>query len=243
MQLQDRELQSNMRGDDVALLHQELIQLGYTIPDDELREQRFGKATRANVLDFQKQHGLETTGVVDTKTAALIAQALDGRSRDRQAAAAAAETPPDALIVRGQVVQVDGRPVAAGRVRAFDRDLRSEEPLGDATTDEQGRYELHYSAQQFQCDEKGSADLRVVALDSTGSELASSPIMFNAPPVATIDLVIGGPVVRGPSEYEQLLAAITPALQGLAPADLTEDEKSATTRIAGGMKKPSQGGR
>ena len=64
MQLQGRDLQINMRGDDVALLHQELIQLGYTIPDDELREQRFGMGTRASVLDFQKLSGRDSTSIV-----------------------------------------------------------------------------------------------------------------------------------------------------------------------------------
>ena len=64
MQLQGRDLQINMRGDDVALLHQELIQLGYTIPDDELREQRFGMGTRASVLDFQKLSGRDPTSIV-----------------------------------------------------------------------------------------------------------------------------------------------------------------------------------
>lgn len=35
MQIQSRELRLNMRGDDVALLHDELAQLGHTIAADE----------------------------------------------------------------------------------------------------------------------------------------------------------------------------------------------------------------
>src|SRR5205814_605325 len=111
-------------------------------------------------------------------------------------------------------------------VQAYDRDLRSEQLMGEQRTDKAGHYEIRYSAGQFARDEKGSADLRVSVSHSAGLEMASSPIYFNVEPVATIDLVIGGAAVLGPSEYELLLAAITPVLQGLSPAQLTEDEKN-----------------
>ena len=65
--------------------------------------------------------------------------------------------PPKPFIVKGRVTYADGKPLVRATVRAFDRDLRSEEALGDATTDRAGRYEIRYSAAQFRRDEKGSA--------------------------------------------------------------------------------------
>jgi Putative peptidoglycan binding domain len=133
---------------------------------------------------------------------------------------------PQEYIIKGQVQLVNGKPVVGVLVQAYDRDLRSEQLLGEQKTDRAGRYEISYSAGQFARAEKGSADLRVSASNADGRELVSSPIYFNAAPVETIDLVIGGAAVLGPSEYELLLANITPVLQGLAPAQLTEDEKN-----------------
>ena len=67
MNLHGRNLSINMKGEDMKVLHGELRKLGYTIPDDELAEQRFGQETRKAARDFQKQRGLEITGVVDDK--------------------------------------------------------------------------------------------------------------------------------------------------------------------------------
>ena len=56
--------------------------------------------------------------------------------------------------------------------------------------------------------------------------MASSPIIFNAGQNVTVDLVIGGDVIRGPPEYESLVREISPLLQGqhVTLADLAEDE-------------------
>jgi hypothetical protein len=132
---------------------------------------------------------------------------------------------PEAFVVRGQIRQTDGSLLVGGIVRAFDKDLRSEQLLGEATTDKDGRYEITYTATKFQRAEKKSADVAVRVFSKKGEELVSSKIIFNAKPVETVDLVIGGGEYRGPSEYERLVAEIKPLLQGLAFAELSEDEK------------------
>jgi hypothetical protein len=146
-------------------------------------------------------------------------------------------------------------------VQASDKDLRGEEPLGQALTDQQGRYEINYTAEQFRRAEKGSADLivRVYAntivmrptdisfpaeqpatnptaatAAATGTSpaaervpLVTSPIIFNAPPIAIVDLVVGGVTYPGPSEYEELVSELTPLLQTeppVQPADLTAED-------------------
>ncbi len=208
MNLQGRELTVDLQGRDVALLQRELRDLGLTIPDDELGRQFFGEATVRAVSDFQRGHQLKPTGVVDEATAAAINAALRDLPR----------------VVRGRVRRADGSVLAGASVRAFDKDLRSEEPLGEAPTDAQGRYQISYNAAQFQRAEKASADLRVSASMRSGRELASSPTMFNAPAVATVDLVVGGERVQEPSEYERYLEELTPLIQPVAPADLREDD-------------------
>src|SRR6185503_16981339 len=134
------------------------------------------------------------------------------------------EQTPQAMKVRGQVRHSDGTILAGKTVRAFDKDLRTEELLGEQTTDSQGRYEIQYGAEQFSRDEKKSADLIVRAYDDAGLEIASSPILFNAAAEATIDLVVDSETFRGPSEYERLVQDLTPLLQELSFTDLTDDD-------------------
>jgi len=53
------------------------------------------------------------------------------------------------FIVRGHVQRANGKPVAAMLVRAYDRDLRSEQFLNETHTDASGAYEISYTAAQF----------------------------------------------------------------------------------------------
>jgi hypothetical protein len=116
-------------------------------------------------------------------------------------------------------------------VRAFNRDLRSEDPLGHSWTDQAGAYRIDYSTDAFaRSGEKDSADLIVRAYGSdpatsaASAPLAESPTLFNAPADATIDLVLGNQDFRGPAEFDQILRAIQPLLQGVPVVELTEDE-------------------
>jgi len=77
MKLQDRNLSLRMKGADVKLLLSELIELGYTIPQNELSQHLFGRGTRKAVIDFQKKHKLEPSGAVDQRTAIAINAAVE----------------------------------------------------------------------------------------------------------------------------------------------------------------------
>ena len=116
------------------------------------------------------------SGLVDQETAARINREEQGKGQDST----------KSFVVKGRVVYADGKPLADGLVRAFDKDLRSEEFLGETTTDEAGRYAIHYNEEQFSRAELGSADLIVRAYNPDGLELASSQIVFNAQPEETI---------------------------------------------------------
>ena len=51
--------------------------------------------------------------------------------------------------VSGEVTRSDGEPASGVTVRAYDRDLRSRQLLGEATTGEGGEYEITYTRDQF----------------------------------------------------------------------------------------------
>ena len=131
---------------------------------------------------------------------------------------------PKPLSVKGQVHQADGSLLIGGVVRAFDKDMRSEKLLGEMSTDKEGRYEITYSAAQFLCAEKKSADLIVRLFDQRGALQLASPLIFNAQPVETVDLTLNGAAPTVASEYERLLNDLQPLMQGAAVAELTADE-------------------
>ncbi|MEX2307779.1 MAG: neuraminidase-like domain-containing protein [Pirellulales bacterium] len=221
MKLQGRSLSLRMKGEDVTLLHGELRALGYRFTAAETSKQLFGASTRQAVMDFQKKHRLEATGVVDERTAKRINAEVGELPQPEPE-----EPRPDlrGFVVRGQVRRIDGSLLVDGTVRAFDKDLRSEETLGAALTGRDGCYKIKYTTRQFRRAEKQSADLIVRVFSREGLPLAASPIIFNARPEEIVDLVIGGEEYRGPSEYEQHLAELTPVLQGVELADLTEED-------------------
>lgn len=218
MNLQGRNLSHGVRGDDVRLLHTELGQLGFAIPDRELREAQFGEGTRDAVLKFQEANRIRPTGEVDETTAkAINTQVEDLRPRP---ATADTGTP---LIVRGSVRASGGTPSSGILVRAFDKDMRGAELIGEAQTDQSGHYEIRYTAERLKRAEKGSADLIVRAYDANDQEIGTSfpLITFNAHPVETIDLNVG---TRMPSEFERFIAELTPLLQDVPLHELTEDD-------------------
>lgn len=219
MELQGRNLSLNMVGDDVALLHRELGQLieagklDARIEQTEIARKTFGPTTERTVILFQRKHVLRATAEVDERTAMAINAAVDALG-------------PERFTVSGHIRQPDGSPFARVRVAAIDKDLRHEQPLGEATTDERGHYMILYASDQFRRAEKRSADLVVRVLSAEGLELGASDILFNAPLRVTIDMAVAPPQEPRLSEYERLLAALSPVLEGLRPAELTEEDVS-----------------
>lgn len=142
-------------------------------------------------------------------------------------------------VVHGTVVDETGRPLPGLQVRAFDRDLRDEEPLGQSSTDAQGRYQIAYTAAQFRRAEKASADLRVRVLSTDGkAELAVFTTVFNAPAQAQVDLTVAADKLNTDSEWERYgrelapllgFGSIEPPTQGntntpLQPHELTDED-------------------
>lgn len=194
----------------------------------ELREQTFRDWTAHLVSLWQEQLAdrfhLIKNGDVDQATADALNKILaelgapaDGDPID--------PPKPVACEVRGVVRLADASPAREARVAAYDRDLRKEELLGETQTDSAGAYRIAYSDQQFRKREHGGADLVVKALAADGSLLAASPVLFNAPAKAVIDLTIPAQTLVPPTLFEKIAAALPPLLDGVKVEELEEDNE------------------
>jgi len=137
-----------------------------------------------------------------------------------------------ARTIQGTIYDPFNAPLPDVLVQAFDRDLRTEELLGEARTDAQGKYAITYKEESFEeAEGKKSADifLRIAIrlTDTVQQEIARSPIHFNVPEDYVLDFKIDGTPNVGASEFDTLLAAIAPLLtrqQGVEIHDLKADE-------------------
>lgn len=125
----------------------------------------------------------------------------------------------------GTVRLADGSPAVGVKVSAFDRDLRTEQLLGQSTTGRDGSYRIQYSGGAFAKAETGSADLVIKAFAADDSLLAASPVLFNAPPSAEIDLTIRAEALLPPTLFEKVGQALAPLLGKLTVANLEEDAR------------------
>jgi hypothetical protein len=123
--------------------------------------------------------------------------------------------------VTGSVADQRDAPLPNITVKAFDRDLRREQVLGEARTDRVGAYRIAYSASQFRQAEKANADLIVRAFAVDGSLLAESPILFNAPAKAEVNLI----AVDDTPLFEKIARELRPLLENLRVEELEEDDK------------------
>ncbi len=219
MKLQGSDLSTEMRGADVALLHKELGQLGFTISAAETQATVFGADTAQAVIQFQQTHQLPTSGVVDAQTAALINQEID---KLQPSPSPRLPVTPQPFTVRGQVRWADGRPLVGAEVQAVDRDVRGEEQLGKTRTGSDGRYEIRYASNRFSRAEKNSADLVVRVTNTAGTVVANSPVLFNAPAEAIVDHVVSQTAAGMVSEYDRLTTELQPLLVNVSPTGSRE---------------------
>ena len=130
--------------------------------------------------------------------------------------------------VSGTVVNPNGLPFSGGIVRAFDRDLRSDQLLGESRTDDRGHYSIPYKPESFAQSEQVGPDLAVRVFDAKDQLLfdpTMDQVLFNAPPVAVINITLQKGDTRVISEFEQIQTQLQPLLQGVAVPDLQEDQQ------------------
>lgn len=188
---------------------EELTKLGQALAK-ERTQSVYGKATQRLVLYFQIQEGLGDGlgGGVEEKTAAQLNQILKQLG--------AFDVPSD-WVVRGMIRDGAGHALPGVIIRAFDRDLRRRELLGEARTDDGGNYEIRYTPKRYARAEAGGPDLQIHAYDPDAPDrlLVESAVLFNAGNDAIIDLTVATQTERS-SEFEIHLAKIMPLLKGQA---------------------------
>jgi hypothetical protein len=119
------------------------------------------------------------------------------------------------------------RPMHCVTVKAYDKDIRSDQRLGrPAVTDKSGAYQIDYSRADFARTDLLAADVFVKALGEDGKLLKESDVFYNAPHQLRVDIDLSDQTYRGPSEFEQTVQTIKPFIGELPPAELTEDQKT-----------------
>jgi hypothetical protein len=204
-----------MRGEDVARLQQELRLIGYEIQD---AEGHYGKGTRQAVKDFQEQHDLEASGIVDEKTAQHINKGLEREFPEVTGDAEAT------FRVEGQIVDGDHRPISDLQVRVFDKKLRRETFLGESVTDEEGHYAIHYLIPGGLGESK-SVNLVVRAANHVGNLLSESDVLFGAKSTEKINLVVQREALRL-SDYEEYSAQLLPHFSGTSLSQINDEDSA-----------------
>src|SRR5579859_3422726 len=115
--------------------------------------------------------------------------------------------------------------IVGALIGAFDKDIRSEQDLGRAKTDQNGYYEIDYVGQQFALTDKNAADVFVRLYNANGGIRYESPITYNAPQQLELDIDLSGQAFEGPSDFEQMQAAIIPYTGDLDLSTLSENDK------------------
>ncbi|MFC0773417.1 Tc toxin subunit A-related protein [Terrimonas alba] len=130
--------------------------------------------------------------------------------------------------VSGYITSTEGFPASNLIVKAFDKDLRSEELLGETVTNDQGLYHINYSPEFFTKKEKGSADILMRVYDDTRSLLYESSlqeIIWNAAEKAIYNIQLKNYTVSRLSEFETVQNTIRPVTGDIKIEEIREDDE------------------
>ena len=210
--------------------------------NEEMQLARYGDGTKKLVTIFQEQYGIAADkGIVQEATVGKLNELLKGLG--------AIDFPPNTFIVKGTITYDNGKPCIKAIVKAYDKDIRTEEELGKAETDDTGNYEITYSSEQFSKPDKEKPGLliKVVDVANPGEQLPKiSDIFFNAPVVQEISLSILALKERPVSEWENMDAQLLPLLkdqkksfpqavisENLPPEELQPDDIAFISKYSG----------
>jgi hypothetical protein len=128
--------------------------------------------------------------------------------------------------ISGKIYDAFDAPLMEVIVNAYDKDLRSEQLLGETKTDAKGFYTIDYDIEQYNKAEGGSADIFLRIFNDTRELLGESPVNFNVPDDFHLDFKIDNQAYKGPAEFDFLIGLIEPLLEGqnVTIADLQENE-------------------
>jgi Tc toxin complex TcA C-terminal TcB-binding domain/Neuraminidase-like domain/Putative peptidoglycan binding domain len=217
-------LKTGAHGPEVARLHLALSAVGYSIDGTERARRRFGPSTAAALRALRRDRGLPERGDVDeTILAVLIETEVGGGEANPLTPSPPAPPPPAPSptanqqgLVTGRVVDRDGAAVANLKIELLSVTLKASQTLASVQSGRDGRYSLAYKRLR-------ALNLEVRALDDLGEMVAASQTLFASPSSVEIDLTTAPDgVIRTPSLFATLRAAVSAALDGIAFGDLQE---------------------
>jgi hypothetical protein len=213
MILQGRNLTQGLTGPDVATLHAQLSELGYTVPATEAQANQFGAGTLAAVEQAQAAAGLTANGAVDAATAS----ALDVLIR--------AST----FAVSGHVASMVSAGTAGLSVQLVDKNVGGDIVLATATTGVAGAYSFSVviGASTLRLRFKTAPDLQTQVIEpgsgTTPTIIAVSAVAISATSPLALDIALPANAPGLPSEYETLSASLARIYTGKL-ADLKEND-------------------
>ena len=125
--------------------------------------------------------------------------------------------------VSGTVSSAAGKLFPDILVKAWHIEIGSRVLLGESHTDPNGVYVITYAATNKDQTERKFTNIQVFAYDKNNTESTHSIVYYKVPPAATINLLYPDPSDQS-SEYEKMLAELTPLLKGLPLTDLKEED-------------------
>jgi len=132
-------------------------------------------------------------------------------------------------IILGRVVDKLNRPLANFIVQAYDRDMRSQELLGEAITDKNGEYQITWSNSQLSGREKKTADLSLEVYTREKKTLLYAPdldsVRFNASEREEINITIETTIQPEVVEYDFILKEVGFLADKVAVTDLQENKE------------------
>ena len=133
-------------------------------------------------------------------------------------------------LVFGQVIDRLNRPLINLIVQAYDRDMRSEELLGECVTDRDGKYEIGWSLSQLTGRERETADIaiKVLTREKKTPLFASDmdAVRFNASSREEINITIATAIEPEVVEYDYILKQVTYLAERVAVAELQEGKEN-----------------
>ncbi|MBP1743823.1 MAG: hypothetical protein H6Q58_801 [Firmicutes bacterium] len=131
--------------------------------------------------------------------------------------------------ILGLVVDKLKRPLSNLIVRAFERDMRTEELLGEAITNKDGKYEITWLHSQLIGRGKKEADIAIKVFSREKKSLLfesdMDSVRFNASEREEINIIIKTEIKPEVVEYDYILKDVNSIANKVAITDLQENEK------------------
>lgn len=210
----------------INLLHKALINLGYTVADEEVKSHTAGNSTMEQVRALQKKLNIkyDEQYIVDQATYEAMREAMANEGYTDKS---------KTFVVSGTVVNGKGEKVKLQKLMAVDVDLKGAakyktvktekelleegfEFLLSRKSDVNGNYYIEFFEMQYQKAERKKADVVVYAVNNGGeiigrSEMVNSEDYSSQGEIRNLSVIITKEDDR--TEYEILMGTLTPFLQ------------------------------